>query len=54
MIVLGIIGTGQITDHNTLGAGSVDHLPFTNIDTDMGHTLTVCILQKHQITGTQI
>ena len=31
----------------------MDHLSITDIDTDMGHTLTVCILQKHQITRAQ-
>ena len=53
MIVLGVIRSGQVADHNALGAGRMDHFSVTDIDTHMGHTLAVCILQKYQIAGLQ-
>ena len=52
--MLRVIAGRQLADHHTLGAGCVDHLSVTDINTHMGHTLSVCILQKDQITGLQV
>ena len=52
--MLGVVGRGKITGHNAFRTGGVDHFAVANVNTHMGDTGAVCILQEYKITGLQI
>lgn len=55
VVVRHIIIRVQICIGNDLaGTGGMDKLSAANIDTDVGETCLVCILEEHQVTGLQI